>query len=102
MKPPIDLRKINKQAAEGIKVGFVDDVRRQATPYTVICCGLTEDDLGQRMFSAELQARCGWIGAYCKSTHEVEPIRDGMSCLVGRRYRFEDADEAFAFRLRFT
>ena len=78
----------------------INQARRKAMPHTVRQPGLTRHDLGDEAFEAAMEERRVWIAENCQGDHLIEPIRkdDG---LVGRRYRFEDPNEAFHFRLRF-
>lgn len=98
MKQPFDLSRLR---AAGFKLGFVDDARRMATPHVVECHVLDEDRLGQQRYSQELDDRRVWIKEHCDSLHEIEPIRDQVFRLTGRRYRFSDPDTAFWFKIRF-
>ena len=63
--------------------------------------GLTRADMGNQAFEAAMEERRVWIRENCRSNHLIEPIRDHQGVLVGRRYRFEDPDEAVWFRMRF-
>jgi hypothetical protein len=87
-------------AAAGLKGGFVDDARRQATPLTVDCIGLTRENLGDTRFENELREREDWCKEHCIGDREIEPIRQAGR-LVGRRFRFGDDTEAVYFRLQF-
>src|SRR5690242_10894437 len=70
------------------------------TPYTVPQPGLTREDMGGQEFEAAMEERRMWIRENCQGDALPEPVRhEGR--LIGRRYRFEDADEAFFFKLRF-
>lgn len=97
MKQPFDLSRLRA----AFKTGFTDEARRAATPHLVHCHDLNEERLGQQPFCREFQDRRLWIEAYCNGLHEVEPILDEVRRVTGRRYRFADADDAFAFKLRF-
>jgi hypothetical protein len=98
MRPPFDLSKLRQT---GIKRGFVDAARRTATPHIVSQNGLCEDQFGQQRYCEEREQRRRWIIEHCRHQHEVEPIRDTRMRLTGFLFRFADADEAFAFRMRF-
>lgn len=87
-------------AVLGIQDGFVDEARRQATPLTVDCVGLTRENLGDERFEDEMHERESWSRQHCIGKREVEPIRDDRR-LIGRRYRFENLSEAVHFKLRF-
>ncbi len=48
-RPPIDLARLKKAAAEpGSRTGFTEEVRRAETPYVIDCFGLSEEHLGQQ------------------------------------------------------
>lgn len=98
MRPPFDLSKLRETS---IKRGFVDAARRTATPHIVQQNGLCEDMLGQPRYCEEREERRRWIAEHCANEHEIEPIRDARMRLTGFVFRFADADEAFAFRMRF-
>lgn len=98
MRQPFDLSKLREA---GFKRGFVDDDRRAATPHTVGCNGLNEDQLGTQRFCQDREERRLWIIAHCVGENEIEPIRDAHGRLCGFLYRFAVSDEAFAFRMRF-
>ena len=95
MSPPFDFNKLRAT----FKRGFVNTARRNATPYTVACKRLSEDQLGQQCFCQEMQARREWITTNCVGDHEIEPIRDPQQRLTGRLFRFSDQNEALWFKL---
>ncbi|CAX22487.1 protein of unknown function [Methylorubrum extorquens DM4] len=97
MHPPFDLARLRARFPSG----YVDSARRATLTSAVVCHGLTEDDLGQQSFCSEMSARREWADANCRCDYVVEPIRDRQSRLVGRVFRFADANEAFAFKMRF-
>ena len=70
------------------------------TTHTVSQPGLARADMGDQGFEMAMEERRRWIGEHCRGDHMIEPMRqDGR--LVGRRYRFEDPNEAVWFRMRF-
>ena len=81
-------------------LGPTTDELIATTPHTVPQPGLTREDMGGQEFEAAMEERRLWIRENCQGDVLPEPVRqDGM--LVGRRYRFEDPNEAFYFKLRF-
>lgn len=101
MKLPFDLAGLNSKLPSSVRKGFVDVARRAATPHAVRQNGLCEDRLGQLRYCEERRERRHWIEEHCAHDHEIEPIRDTCLRLTGFLFRFADADEAFAFRMRF-
>lgn len=87
-------------ASLGIRMGFVEDERRAATPHTVDCLGLTRENLRLGRFERELNARRAWIEDQCSGGYEIEPI-GSQGCLIGRRFRFGCLTEAAAFKIWF-
>ena len=82
------------------KLKPITDERVANTPHIVTQPGLTRADMGGPEFEAAIEERRHWLREHCHGDHLIEPIRqDGR--LVGRRYRFEDVNEAFWFKLRF-
>ena len=70
------------------------------TPHTVPQPGLTREDMGDQGFAAAMEERRIWIRENCQGDVLPEPLRQ-EGRLVGRRYRFEDPNEAFFFKMRF-
>lgn len=101
MKLPFDVAEMNRKLPFGVRRGFVDAARRTAAPHTVRQNGLCEDMLGQETYYEARAERRHWITDHCTHEHEIEPIRDTRMRLTGFVYCFADADEAFAFRMRF-
>lgn len=102
MRPPFDLAKFRASLPLQQQLGFLGEPERVALlPYAVHQQTLSEDALGQQRFCQELLERQGWIAENCSHPHWVDTIRDNQLRLTGRRYRFADPDEAFAFRMRF-
>lgn len=102
MKPPFDLTKLRVSLPLQLQIGHLSEAEREAmAPLVVNQNGLSEDALGQQCFSQALHARQDWIAANCEHLHWIDPVRDTHLRLIGRRFRFADKDEAFAFRMRF-
>lgn len=81
--------------------GFVDDARRNQTPYTIDVIGLNEEDLHWPRYVSELRNRQVWCREFCRDDWDIEPIRDQQMRLIGRRFRFADVVDAVYFKLRF-
>lgn len=88
-------------ASLSAKLRPITDERLANTPHTVSQPGLTRHDMGDEAFRAAMEERRVWIEANCRAGHLIEPIRDHQGILVGRRYCFEDPNEAVWFRMRF-
>jgi hypothetical protein len=71
-----------------------------APAYIVDAIGLAEDRLGYPRFPKELVARREWITENCYGAVEIEPIRDTQMRLIGRRFIFEDLNDATYFKMR--
>ena len=84
----------------GLKTGFIDDLRRQATPHVVDCVGLTPERMDPQEFKYELWRRRDWCDRRCPQDYEIEPLREGER-LVGRRFRFARLNDAMTFKFRF-
>jgi hypothetical protein len=87
-------------ARNGVRLGFVDDARRAATPHVIKWLGLTREDLGDADFEEKLCAARNWCKERCPDSHEIEPIRD-QGRLVGRQFRFASDNDAALFKLWF-
>ena len=79
----------------------ITDERLATTTHTVPQRGLTRADIGDEAFEAAMEERRVWIAENCRGDHLIEPIRDHQDMHVGRRYWFEDPNEAVWFRMRF-
>lgn len=102
MRPPFDLAKLRASLPLQQQLSILSKAERAVLlPHTVEQTTLSEDSLGQRRFCQELRIRMDWIADNCLHPHLIETIRDNQLRLTGRRFRFADADEAFAFRMRF-
>lgn len=97
MSPPFDLEEVRSLFPQF----FYDKSRLSQLISTVTCDGLHEDNLEQKYFCRELQARREWMAAHCQSDWAVEPVRDSLLRLTGRAFRFANPEEALAFRLHF-
>jgi hypothetical protein len=86
--------------ALGLKGGFVDNVRRAATPYVVDCTSLNDEDLPYSVYITQLRERESWCAQRCPHDHEIEALRN-HGRLIGRRYRFARESDAAAFKLFF-
>lgn len=74
---------------------------RQRHPHTVPQPGLMRLDLGEDVFLARLDERRHWLAQHCVGSFMFDDLKDQSGNVVGKLYRFEDADEAFWFRMRF-
>ena len=102
MTPPFDIAKFRAPRPLQQQLGFLSEHERVALlPYAVHQQTLSEDALGQQQFCRELLERQGWIAQNCSHPHWIDTIRDACLRLTGRCFRFANADEAFAFRMRF-
>lgn len=72
-----------------------------STPHVIDVHGLTLENLGPDRFERELRDRQGWIDDQCQGGYQVGPLRDAEE-IVGRKFRFEDQNEAVVFKLRFS
>jgi hypothetical protein len=81
--------------------GFVDDARREATPYAIDVIGLNDDAIGWARYAQEFQERREWCAEWCRNDWDIEPLRDTRMRLIGRRFRFANKVEAVYFKLRF-
>jgi hypothetical protein len=88
-------------ALTGFKVGFVEDARRAATPYVVDCHRLAREVIGDRKFERQFSERRDWCKTNCPDGHEIEPIRDHLGRLTGRRFRFARGQDATKFKMLF-
>ena len=89
-------------AQNGVKLGWVDDTRRSATPYVVDCDGLTRTNLTARSeFEDTLSERRDWCEQHAPGDYEIEPIGPDPEQLTGRQFRFVDPKMAVAFKLLF-
>ena len=78
----------------------ITDQRIANTPHIIPQPGLTHEDMADEEFQAAMEERRRWLRVHCQGDHLIEPMRQ-EGRLVGRRYRFENPNEAFHFRLRF-
>jgi hypothetical protein len=84
----------------GVRVGFIDEARRAATPHIVEWRGLSREDIGDALFEAKFCAARRWCDERCPQDYEIEPIRD-HGRLSGRLFRFADDTDAALFKLWF-
>lgn len=102
MKPPFDLTKFHASRPLHQRLATLGKSERAVLlPHAVDQQTLSEDALGQQRFCQDLQERRNWIAENCSHAHWIDTIRDAGLRLTGRCFRFADADEAFAFRMRF-
>src|SRR4051812_43006762 len=87
-------------ASLNAKLKPITDERIANTAHLVPQPGLTREDMGDQGFEAAIEERRVWIREKCQGDVLPEPLRQN-GALIGRRYRFEDANEAFWFKLRF-
>ena len=88
--------------ALGLKGGFIDDARRAATPFVVVCPDLSREVIGDREFEKQFSERRNWCEERCPADHEIEPVRDRQMRLVGRKFRFMNECDAVLFKLYFS
>jgi hypothetical protein len=88
-------------ASASFKHGFVDDVRRAATPHIVDCHGRAREQISDRDFERQFCERRDWCETHCPNDHEIEPIRDHLGRLTGRRFRFACENDAAKFKMFF-
>lgn len=86
----------------GLKVGFVDDARRAATPHVIDCHDLSREVLGGQEFEKRFSERREWCRERCPKDHEIEPIRDERMRPVGRQFRFASDVDAALFKTLFS
>ena len=101
----MDLNKLRQRVAAklpGITYGFVNNERRQRTPYVIECMGLAREDLGDVVFKREYHRRRVWCVHQCSHGHEIEPMRDAMMQVVGYSYRFASCSDAALFKTLFV
>ena len=58
-------------------------------------------NVGDDQFLAGLDERRRWIAQHCVKSFMFDDLEDPSGNVIGKLYRFEDADEAFWFRMRF-
>lgn len=75
--------------------------QHQRHPHTVPQRGLMRLELGDDLFLARLDERRHWLAQHCAGSFMFDDLKDPSGDVVGKLYRFEDADEAFWFRMRF-
>lgn len=103
MKSPFDLNKLPASLKRQAQINRMTEAERRGSfPATVEQDGLSEDALGQKGFCQSLQERRNWVEINCVGLHFVETIRDNRFRITGRRYHFSNADDAFAFKMRFV
>jgi hypothetical protein len=97
----IDTHKFKSLAASlGLRVGFVDDVRRLQLPYSVEYFNLSREYLGDQGFKDAINERRAWIRDMVHDDHDVDTIRrDGR--VTGYVFLFANEDEAEMFRSLF-
>jgi hypothetical protein len=83
-------------------VGSIQKASPTSTPNVIDCHGLTLANLGPDRFEQELRDRQGWIEDQCQGGHQIGPLRDAEERVVGRRFHFECATEAAAFKMAFS
>lgn len=76
-------------------------VARQRHPHTVPQHGLMRLQLGDDHFLARLDERRRWLDQHCVGSFMFDDLKDPTGNVVGKLYRFEDADEALWFRMLF-
>jgi hypothetical protein len=79
------------------KSGFITPARRAATPYTIDCLDLNENNPAQLV---GLQVRREWCEERCPTDYEIEPLREDGP-LIGRRFRFVHQRDAALFKVFF-
>lgn len=57
--------------------------------------------LGDEQFLAGLDERRRWLAQHCVRPFMFDDLKDPSGDVIGKLYRFEDADDAFWFRMRF-
>ncbi len=72
------------------------------TPHVVECWGLSRTCIGDQRFEVELRERTSWIRCNCIGYTEISGIYEPEYGLTGRRFAFEDPDEAVVFKLTFA
>ena len=87
-------------AQKGVKLGWVDDARRTATPWLVDCLDLHDETLLDPVIARMFWERRKWCVDHCRQGYEIEPLTEG-SRLLGRRFRFTDPKYAVLFKLKF-
>jgi hypothetical protein len=94
---------LHRMAAQnGVKPGWIDDARRAATPWIVVCNGLTRTNLtAPGQFEQALRERRDWCEQHAPGDYEIEPIGPNPANLTGRRFRFVDSKMAVAFKMAF-
>ena len=89
-------------ALNGLKLGWIDNARRAATPWTVVCNGLTRTNLtAPGQFEQALRERRDWCEQLAPGDYEIEPIGPNPEQLTGRRFRFVNPRIAVAFKMQF-
>lgn len=91
----------NVIAAVTRKFAPADAARTAAFPHVVDQPGLTRNLIGDAAYERGRRTREGWMNAHGLGKHIIEPLRNSAGELVGRRYRFSDADDASRFGRRF-
>lgn len=83
---------------KGFRPGFVED---RDLPFSIKCDDLSRARLGDERFEADFIERKAWCSHECEGEWDAAPIRDELGQTVGREFRFEDANDATVFFLRF-
>lgn len=70
-------------------------------PHEVDCHGLDRAIMGDEGFEEALQERGAWNRQNCEGRYDAEPLTNAHGEKIGRKFRFENANDAFHFRMRF-
>lgn len=74
---------------------------RRLHPHVVRQRGLLRLVMEDDEFLAQLSERRRWIAAHCRGSIMFDDLTNESGDVIGKLYRFEDADEAFWFRMCF-